>query len=102
MQIRKQGQCAYQCEYHVVLVTKYRRKIFNDGSLGYFQEILKQVSENIPEVKVLTINHYTDNIHIHLSIPPKVKASDVVRTIKSITGGLLKKKFEYMRRAFTH
>ncbi|MCC8417154.1 MAG: IS200/IS605 family transposase, partial [Rickettsia endosymbiont of Bryobia graminum] len=70
-----------------------------DGSFGYFQEILKQVSENIPEVKLLTINHDTDNIHMHLSIPPKVKVSAVVRTIKSITGGLLKKKVEYMRKS---
>ncbi|MCC8417318.1 MAG: IS200/IS605 family transposase, partial [Rickettsia endosymbiont of Bryobia graminum] len=78
MQIRKQGHCAYQCEYHLMLLSKYRRKTFNNNIFGYFQEILKQVSENIPEVKLLTINHDTDNIHMHLSIPPKVKVGDVV------------------------
>ena len=100
MQIRKQGHCAYQCEYHLVLVSKYRRKIFNAGSFGYFEAILKQVWENIPEIKLLTINHDIDHIHMHLSIPPKVRVSDVVRTIKSITGRLLKKKFEYIRKAY--
>lgn len=100
MKIRKQGHCAYRCEYHLVLVSKYRRKIFNDGSFKYFQGILKQVWENIPGVKLLTINHDTDHIHMHLSIPPKVRVSDVVRTIKSITGRLLKKKFEYIRKAY--
>ncbi|WP_395476676.1 IS200/IS605 family transposase [Rickettsia endosymbiont of Pantilius tunicatus] len=100
MQIRKQGHCAYQCEYHLVLVSKYRRKIFNAGSFGYFEAILKQVWGNIPEIKLLTINHDIDHIHMHLSIPPKVRVSDVVRTIKSITGRLLKKKFEYIRKAY--
>ena len=100
MEIRKQGHCAYQCEYHLVIVSKYRRKIFNAGSFAYFTEILKQVNDLLPEVMILTVNHDADHIHMHLSIPPKMRVSDVVRTIKSMSGRLLKKKFEYMRKAY--
>ena len=100
MQIKKQGHCAYQCEYHLVIVSKYRRKIFNDGSFGYFEQVMKQVSDSLPEIQFLTMNHDKDHIHIHLSIPPKMRVSDVVRTIKSISGRLLKKKFEHMRKAY--
>ena len=100
MEIRKQGHCAYQCEYHLVLVSKYRRKIFNEGSFGYFKEIMGQIRESLPEVMILTMNHDEDHIHLHLSIPPKMRVSDVVRSIKSIRGRLMKKKFEYMRKAY--
>lgn len=100
MQIRKQGHCAYQCEYHLVLVSKYRRKIFNDGSFGYFKEVMNQLRDIMPEIIILTMNHDKDHIHLHLSIPPKIRVSDAVRTIKSISGRLLKKKFEYMRKAY--
>jgi putative transposase len=100
MQIRKQGHCAYQCEYHLVIVPKYRRKIFNEGSFAYFVEVMHQVNEVMPEVVILTMNHDVDHIHLHLSIPPKIRVSDVVRTIKSMSGRLLKKKFEYMRKAY--
>lgn len=100
MQIRKQGHCAYQCEYHLVLVSKYRRKIFNEGSVEYFSEVMKEILEKLPEIKILTMNHDKDHIHIHLSIPPKMRVSDVVKTIKSISGRLLKRKFEYMRKAY--
>jgi putative transposase len=100
MKLRKQGHCAYQCEYHMVLVSKYRRKIFNAGSFGYFKEITRTIREAIPEVEILTMNHDVDHIHLHMSIPPKMRVSDVVRTIKSISGRLLKKKFEYMRKAY--
>ena len=100
MQIRKQGHCAYQCEYHLVLVSKYRRKIFNAGSFAYFQDVMKEIREKIPELIILTMNHDIDHIHLHLSIPPKIRVSDAVRTIKSISGRLLKKKFEYMRKAY--
>ena len=100
MQIKKQGHCAYQCEYHLILVTKYRRKIFNSGSFEYFREITWVIRESQPEIEFLTMNHDDDHLHLHLSIPPKMKVSDVVRTIKSISGRLLKKKFDYMRKAY--
>lgn len=100
MQIRKQGHCAYQCEYHLVMVSKYRRKIFNEGSYAYFSEIMNQIRESIPEVILLTMNHDVDHIHMHLSIPPKMRVSEVVRTIKSISVRLMKKKFEYLRKAY--
>jgi len=100
MDIRKQGDCAYQCEYHLVLVSKYRREIFNAGRFEYFKKIMGQVREGLSEIRLLTMNHDKDHIHLHLSIPPKMRVSDVVRTIKSISGRLLKKKFEYMRKAY--
>lgn len=101
MQIRKQGHCSYQCECHlVIIVSKYRRKIFNEGSFAYFRDIMKQVNEALPEVLILTMNHDKDHIHLHLSIPPKLKVSDVVRRIKLFSGRLLKKRFEYMRKAY--
>ena len=100
MQIRKQGHCVYQCEYHLVIVSKYRREIFNKGSFAYFEDIMKRVKESLPELLVLTMNHDQDHIHLHLSIPPKMRVSDVVRIIKSISGRLMKKEFEYMRKAY--
>lgn len=100
MQIRKQGHCAYKCEYHLILVSKYRREIFNKGSFNYFAAIMKQIIEKLPDVVIITMNHDQNHIHIHLSIPPKKRVSDVVKVIKSISGRLLKKKFEYMRKAY--
>ncbi len=100
MEFRKQGHCVYQCEYHIVLTSKYRRKIFNEGSFEYFKEILNQVKEVMPEVKYFEINHDLDHIHFHISIPPKFRVSDVIRTIKSITGRLMKKKFDYIKKAY--
>ena len=71
MKIKKQGHCAYQCEYHLVLVSKYRRKIFNPGSFSYFKEIIKKIKEIIPEVEILTMNHDVDRIHLALIDSPK-------------------------------
>ena len=56
--------------------------------------------DGMPEVEMLEVNHDEDHIHLLLSIPPKMSVSDVVRRIKSTTGRLLKRKFEYMRKAY--
>jgi REP element-mobilizing transposase RayT len=40
---KKQSNCVYHCIYHLVLCTKYRRKIFNDGIFAYMRETLKEV-----------------------------------------------------------
>ena len=90
----------YQCEYHLVLVSKYRRKIFNVGSFGYFKELLKKLRDDMPEIEIISMNHDRDHIHILLSIPPKFRVSDVVRYIKSQTGRLMKRRYEYMRKAY--
>jgi len=100
MRIRKQGHCAYQCEYHLVLVSKYRRQIFNEGSFEYFKEIMNQAKEKQPDIELMAMNHDKDHIHLRISIPPKKRVSDVVRTVKSISGRLLKKRFEYMRKVY--
>lgn len=54
----------------------------------------------LSEVEILEINHDIDHVHILMSIPPKMRVSDVVRTFKSHTGRHMKKKFEYMRKAY--
>jgi REP element-mobilizing transposase RayT len=55
MQIMKQGHCAYQCEYYLVLVSKYRRQIFNEGSFAYFKEVMKEIGEKMPEIIILDL-----------------------------------------------
>ena len=61
---------------------------------------MKRARDDIPEVSILEMNHDKDHIHLLLSIPPKMRVSDVVRYIKSQSGRLMKRKFEYMRKAY--
>ena len=61
---------------------------------------MKQVAEKLPDVIIIEMNHDADHIHLLMSVPPKKRVSDVVKVIKSISGRLLKKKFEYMRKAY--
>ncbi len=49
--------------------------------------------DGMPEVVLIESNHDIDHIHLLLSIPPKIRVSDAVRRIKSVTGRLPKNFF---------
>ena len=100
MEYKRQSNCIYHCNYHIVIVTKYRREILNDGILGYIKECLKRMVEYYPDIEILKMNHDRDHIHLLVSIPPKIKVGKVVGIIKSNTARDMKKKFPFLREVY--
>ena len=100
MEFRRQSNCVYRCEYHIVLTSKYRRKIFNDGVLEYIKMTLKALAQYHPEIGILEMNHDRDHIHMLVSIPPKMSVGSVVRIIKSNTAKDMKREFEFLKEVY--
>ena len=100
MKLLKQSNAVYFCEYHLILTTKYRRKIFNEGVFAYLEEILKKIKDYYPDITILEINHDRDHIHLLISIPPKFSVGSVVRIIKANTSRMLNKKFEFLKSVY--
>ena len=90
----------FRCQYHLVLVSKYRRKIFNEGVISYFKARAKKISELYPKIQFIEVNHDKDHVHMLISVAPSISVGEAVRTIKSISGRELKRKFEYMQKAY--
>jgi putative transposase len=78
MKLRKQSHCVYQCEYPIVLATKYRRKIFNKGIFAYMLERLKELRDHYPEIDILETNHDKGYVHMLVSIPPKMSVGKLL------------------------
>lgn len=100
MDYRKQAHAVYYCKYHMVLVTKYRRKVFNSGVFAYFEFKLKEINKYYPEVVFEEVNHDEDHVHFLISIPPKMSVGSVVRIIKANTSRGMKPKFEFLRQLY--
>ncbi len=77
----KLSHTTYECKYHIVFISKYRRKtVYNSlrkhlGSL--FHELAEQKRCKIEEGHLLA-----DHVHILISIPPKYSVSSIVGYIK--------------------
>ena len=82
----------YNLQYHLVLVTKYRRCCINEGIFS----LLKAQAEKIAKLNggaVEEINYEPDHIHVLLSMPPQVCLSTMINSFKSTSSRLVRKQY---------
>ena len=94
------SHCVYQCDYHIVIVTKYRKKIFNDGIFAYFDTKLAEIAEHYPMIVFKEVNHDKDHLHLLVSIPPTIAVGRAVGIIKQNTAKFLKQKFPFLKEVY--
>jgi putative transposase len=100
MEYKQLPHCIYCCEYHVVLVTKYRREIFNEGIIEYIDKKLAEITEHYPLIQFKTENHDKDHIHLLVSIPPTMAVGTAVGIIKQNTSREMKQKFPFLKKVY--
>jgi len=100
MEYRKQAHAVYYAQYHIVISTKYRRKVLKAGMGEYLKRKVLQVSRFHPEIEIIEVNTDLDHIHMLVSIPPKFSVSKVVKMIKAHTGTSMRKKFPFLDKVY--
>ena len=100
MEYKRLSHCVYICDYHLVLVTKYRREIFNNGIFAYLKIKLTEIRKYYPQIEYKEMNYDKDHIHLLISIPPTMSVGSIVRIIKSNTSKPMKKKFPFLQQVY--
>jgi len=83
-----------------VIVTKYRKEVFDEGIFAYFEKKLAEVTEHYPLVRIEAVNHDKDHIHLLVSIPPTVSVGKVIGIIKQNMSRELKQKFPFLKQVY--
>ena len=96
MKLRKQSHTVYKTQYHIVFVTKFRRKILTSGDSSWLKIRLQEIRKYRDDVEYIEVGTDKDHIHLHIIIPPKYSVSSVVNLIKSNTSREMKDKFEFL------
>mgnify|MGYP006125792699 FL=1 len=84
--------CAYSLQYHLVLVTKYRRKVINKPILEKLEKHFKYLFERW-ESELLEFNGEHDHVHLLISLNPKVDPSKLVNNLKTVTSRIIRRDF---------
>jgi putative transposase len=84
----------------VVLVTRYRRKVFNEGIFAYIEKKLAEVTEHYPLIKIKVGNQDRDHIHLLVSIPPTMAVGKAVGIIKQNMAKEMKQKFPFLKQVY--
>ncbi len=100
MDYKKQSHSVYYTRYHLVISTKYRRKVLKAGIGEYLKKMIIGIGERNPEIEIIEVNTDQDHVHVLLSIPPKYAVSEVVRMIKANTGDKMRKKFPWLDKVY--
>ena len=100
MKLRKSAHTVYRTQYHIVWITRFRRKIFIKGVRQYLGTKFREVRKYYPEWEYIAIGIAVDHVHIHMMKPPKYLVSEVVDIIKANTSGALREKFGFLSKVY--
>jgi len=82
--------------YHLILVVKYRRRVFDDLISARAKEIFEYIAPNY-HITLMEWNHDADHIHILFRAHPKTEISKFINAYKSASSRLIKKEFPEIR-----
>ncbi|MDJ0673925.1 MAG: IS200/IS605 family transposase [Calothrix sp. MO_167.B42] len=85
-------RAVYSLNIHLVLVTKYRRKVITQPMLNRLQEIFENTCAKWKS-KVTEFNGESDHVHLVISYPTDVAVSKLVNNLKTVSSRLIRKEF---------
>lgn len=78
---RKTSHTTYDCKYHIVFITKYRKKVMVGMIAERIRELIRGIcKENEVEIKSGHVSK--DHVHLLVSVPPHLCISKLVQYIK--------------------
>ena len=85
--------------YHLILCTKYRNKVIDDGISERLKEIFINLSGKY-NIYLEEWNHDKDHVHILFKAHPKSELSKCINAYKSASSRLIKKEYPNLRDSF--
>lgn len=96
MELDNNAHSVFLLYYHLVLVVKYRRKVFDDEISDGTKEIFEYISPNY-NIILQEWNHNKDHVHILFKAHPNSQISKFINAYKSASSRLLKKEFPQIK-----
>jgi putative transposase len=100
MKYNRLGHAVFYTRYHLVISTKYRRKIFKGGMASYLKLKIQEVQRHHPEIVIHEVNTDQDHAHILVSIAPKLSVAQAVSLIKANTARDMRKQFPFLDKVY--
>jgi putative transposase len=86
------GRSVSDLKVHLVLTTKYRRKVFTFEMLNRLHEILEELLQKW-DCKLIEFNGEDNHVHLLFQYHPDIALSNLVNNLKSVTSRKLRQEF---------
>ena len=98
MELDNNNHSVFLLYYHLVLVVKYRRKVFSDQMSQYAKDIFVRIGSSY-NITLEEWNHDIDHVHILFRGQPNTEISKFINAYKSASSRLIKKEFPQIRKS---
>ena len=98
MTFRRSSHAVFECQYHVVWSTKYRKKVL---TLPHEREFCEQIIRRAADeygMQIEAIEVDEDHVHVYINIPPQRSVGRAVGILKSVSARAVFRRFQYMKR----
>ena len=96
MDLDTNAHSVFSLHYHLILVTKYRKSVFEDEISKKARDLFEAIAPAY-KIEVIEWNHGQDHVHIFFKAQPKTELSKFINAYKSASSRVLKKEFPSMR-----
>ena len=96
---RKTSHTTYDCKYHLVWITKYRKPVLVGLVAERVRELLRGICKE-HEVEILRGHVSKDHIHLFVSVPPHLAISKLAQYLKGKSSYKLLSENQQLSQAF--
>ena len=98
MEVRLSAHGAYHHQYHVVWISKYRKRILRGKLKEFIEKRLFDVQKYHPDIEIEQYSIQKDHIHLVITIPPRYSVSGIIGKIKANTSREIRKNFDSVKK----
>lgn len=97
--MRKGAYTQYDLQYHVVWITKYRRKVLN-GKIADRLKVLLMQGCSANRITIIKGKIQSDHVHLLISAPPYLSVAKIIQYLKGRSSKKLQEEFTTLRKQF--
>ena len=99
MKQRRGGHTVHNIQIHLVWITKYRYAVLTGDVQVRARDLLSQTCDAL-DVSILKGVVSKDHVHLHVSCPPNLSVSELVKRLKGRSAKLLLSEFPALKKRY--
>jgi len=93
MRYSSTGNAVFKLCYHLVIVTKYRRKILDNNMTEDIIELISNILDK-NGCTLVECNGESDHVHFLIETIPTTNLTKIINSIKTVSSRILRKKYK--------
>lgn len=100
MELKRNSNAVYLLNYHLILIVKYRKQVFNNDTIvERTKEIMRKISEE-NDVDIINQECGLDHIHLMISTKPTTNLTKYINLLKGHSSRALRKEFDLSEKLY--